>query len=143
MPRARLIGFIAVASAVAVVLPTVAASQSGDVPGLAQYTEMLPTVGGGESATANSQAHLLRPSIQAELDRIGGPTSVSLRVIATSGAFGAPQANSSNERPAAAGDMGFAAAASRGTGHGSVIAVIALVVILSAAAVAARRRSSA
>lgn len=178
MMRAALTGLAVFASAViAFVTPatgTAAAHPpSGNEPGVAQYTEMLPSAGGGQAAGSSTQSHKLPAAIQAKLKREGGSAASSLEVIASSAAYGAPQATHQS-KPATAptksagkgskaigkgaktaghravadqANASAASAAATSAGHGYVLAVVLALVLLTVAAAtvtfARRRRRSA
>ena len=96
MMRRALIGLATFASAVvAFVMPATATAAGqpppGNEPGIAQYTETLPTSGGGQAVGSSSKSHKLPSKIQAKLKREGGRAAASLQVIASSAAYGAPQ----------------------------------------------------
>ncbi len=171
--RGALIGPAVFAAAVASFAMPAAATAAihppaGNEPGVAQYTETLPSAGGGEAVGSSSKAHKLPPKIQAKLKREGGSAAASLQVIASSSTYGAPQTKlrtvsprprSEGKKPAvvpsqavaASGgqaDAGAAAsAAATSAGHGYVLAVVLALVLLTAAAaaitVSRRRRRSA
>lgn len=136
-----------VAFAALVVAPAAAA---GEPPGIAQYVETLPSAAGGKSGV-DTTGTKLPAKIQAKLAARGGHAARSLRIIATSGAFGAPTekhklttrppaASTSKAHTVASSDTG--AVEATGGGHTMLIGVIVVLVLLTVAAalVASRRR---
>jgi hypothetical protein len=138
-----------VAFAALVVAPAAAA---GEPPGIAQYVETLPSAAGGKSGV-DTTGTKLPAKIQAKLAARGGHAARSLRIIATSGAFGAPtEKHKLTTRPpaesttrnhtVASGDSG--AVQATGGGRAAPIGLIVVLVLLTAAIAAAawRRRSA-
>ena len=91
-----LLAFVSAGSAAAQTPP-------GDLSGVDQYTEQLPTGGGNvPTGTGGGKTPPLRPSVKTDLRRFGGDDARLLETIATSPAFGAPRDGLS--RSAARGD---------------------------------------
>src|SRR5260221_411001 len=84
MMRAALIASAAFGAALAAsVLPATAATAQPpgyNVPGLAQYTEMLPDAGGGQAVGSSFESHKLAPTISAKLTKAGGSAGASVSV---------------------------------------------------------------
>lgn len=152
MTRGALIGPAVLASAVAAFAVPVAATAAGPPaayqPGIAEYEETLPSAGGGMVAGSSFESHPLPPQIQAKLKREGGTTGVSLRLIASSTMFGAPQTTATPGGPSplsaqSNGAVASAVDAVRGGVLALVLALVALTVGAAAALPALRRRADA
>ena len=168
MARGTITGWALTAAVVAAFLmpATALADQppSPNEPGIAQYTETLPTSDGGQAVGSSSKSHKLSPKIQAKLKREGGREANALTAISSSGAYGAPQtklrtaATAAKPKPkpvhlnpgrteaAAPASPSAGSAAASSAGHGFVLVLVLVLVLLTGATVAItvwrRRRPS-
>jgi hypothetical protein len=100
-------------------------------PSLAQYVEVLPSAGGG-TAGVDTMSKKLPAKVQAKLTAQGPGVATSLKIIATSGAYGAPT-QKLGARPPARQEVASTVGATD-SGHGRLAGLVVLLLLSTAAA---------
>lgn len=125
------------ATSLAAVILTLGVSAPASAQSTDQYTETVPTAGGGSAPTASEeQTSSLPPSVVDDIDQ-AGPDARALKRVATSSLYGAPRTAGAREAgdpesPAAASAQpsALSAGASAVTDEGEGLRLVGLLVVM-------------
>ena len=114
-----------------------------DVPAVSAYVELVPTSRGSRSPRAGeNESRTLPPAIEARITREGGSDAAGLKKVATSSAYGAPQARKGVTReaevePTDESSLGAAVTVVTDAGDDRLLALGLVLIALTAGAAAA------